>query len=140
MGKCIFCLIVAGEIPAHRLFEDESHLAFLDIFPAALGHTLVVPKKHSTDIHEITARDYGDLAERAKSIADLIQRNLATDGITIMQMNREAGGQSVFHTHIHVIPRFSGDQLIQPWIPMPASQDDLKEIHARIINSLGLDR
>lgn len=135
MSKCIFCSIVADEIPALRVFEDENHIAFLDIYPAVLGHTLVVPKKHSADIHEINAHDFGTLAERAKNIADAIQKNLETDGITIMQMNREAGGQSVFHTHIHVIPRYSGDQLSQPWIPMPASQDDLKEIHARIINS-----
>lgn len=135
MSNCIFCSIVEGDIPAFRVFEDESHIAFLDINPAALGHTLVVPKKHSADIHQISARDYGALAECAKNIADSIQQSLVTDGTTIMQMNREAGWQSVFHTHIHIIPRFNGDQLNQPWIPTPASQEALKEIHARITSS-----
>lgn len=135
MSNCIFCSIIAGEIPAFRIFEDEDHIAFLDIFPAALGHTLVIPKKHSADIHEITAFEYGALASRAKSVADLIQEKLATDGITIMQMNKTAGWQSVFHTHFHVIPRFTADNLNQPWKPAAASQDELNEIHARIIQS-----
>jgi histidine triad (HIT) family protein len=134
MSECIFCSIIRGETPSLRVFEDENHVAFLDIFPAALGHTLVVPKHHSTDIHEITAPEYGLLAERAKLIADVISEQLNTDGITIMQMNREAGWQSVFHTHIHVIPRFISDNLSQPWKPIVASQDDLKEIHSRIIH------
>jgi histidine triad (HIT) family protein len=133
MSDCIFCSIIHGETPSFRVFEDENHVAFLDIFPATLGHTLVVPKHHSTDIHEITAPEYGLLAERAKLIADVISEQLNTDGITIMQMNREAGWQSVFHTHIHVIPRYSSDNLSQPWKPIVASQDDLKEIHSRII-------
>ena len=135
MSKCIFCSIVEGEIPAFRIYEDEDHVAFLDIFPAALGHTLVIPKKHSTDIHEITASEYGALASRAKSVADLIQEKLATDGVTIMQMNKAAGWQSVFHTHFHVIPRFTADSLNQPWKPTAASQDELTEIHSRIIQS-----
>jgi histidine triad (HIT) family protein len=135
MSACIFCSIVNGEIPAFRVYEDEDHIAFLDIFPAALGHTLVIPKKHSADIHEISGTAYGVLASRAKVVADLIQTKLATDGITIMQMNRAAGWQSVFHTHFHVIPRFTADNLNQPWKPTAASQDELIEIHSRIIQS-----
>jgi histidine triad (HIT) family protein len=135
MSNCIFCSIVDGEIPAFRVFEDEDHLAFLDIFPAVLGHTLVIPKKHSADIHEITGPEYGSLATRAKAVADMIQEKLATDGVTIMQMNKAAGWQSVFHTHFHVIPRFTADNLNQPWKPAAVSQDELSEIHSRIIQS-----
>jgi histidine triad (HIT) family protein len=135
MSACIFCSIVTGDIPAYRIYEDQDHLAFLDIYPAALGHTLVIPKKHSADIHEITGSEYGALASRAKIVADLIQEKLATDGVTIMQMNRVAGWQSVFHTHFHVIPRFTADNLNQPWKPAAASQDELTEIHSRIIQS-----
>ncbi len=135
MSTCIFCSIVDGEIPAFRVYEDDDHVAFLDIFPAASGHTLVIPKKHSADIHEITASEYGALASRAKSVADLIQERLTTDGVTIMQMNKAAGWQSVFHTHFHVIPRFTADSLNQPWKPTAASQDELTEIHSRIIQS-----
>lgn len=135
MSSCIFCSIVSGEIPAFRIFEDDDHFAFLDIFPAALGHTLVIPKKHSADIHQISAADYGALASRTKAIADLISEKLSCDGLTIMQMNRAAGWQSVFHTHFHVIPRFTADNLNQPWKPAAASQDELSEIHSRIIQS-----
>jgi len=135
MSACIFCSIVKEDVPAFRVYEDEDYLAFLDIFPAALGHTLVIPKKHSADIHEITGSEYGALASRAKIVADLIQEKLATDGVTIMQMNRVAGWQSVFHTHFHVIPRFTADNLNQPWKPAAASQDELTEIHSRIIQS-----
>jgi histidine triad (HIT) family protein len=135
MSNCIFCSIVSGDIPSHKVFEDATHLAFLDIFPAALGHTLVIPKKHSSDIHEISSVEYGLLASRTKEMADVIQQRLATDGITIMQMNREAGWQSVFHTHFHIIPRFSADHLVQPWIAIAATQSDLTEIHSRITQS-----
>jgi histidine triad (HIT) family protein len=133
MSTCIFCSIVKGDIPAFRIFENEDYLAFLDIFPAALGHTLVIPKKHSADIHEITSSEYGALAAQTKEVADLISNKLGTDGVTIMQMNRAAGWQSVFHTHFHVIPRFTADNLNQPWKPAAASQDELNEIHSRII-------
>lgn len=135
MNTCIFCSIVEGDLPAFRIFENEDYLAFLDIFPAALGHTLVIPKKHSADIHEITGSEYGALAAQTKEVADLISNKLDTDGVTIMQMNRVAGWQSVFHTHFHVIPRFTSDNLNQPWKPAAASQDELSEIHTRIIQS-----
>jgi len=135
MSTCIFCSIVNGDVPSFRIFEDSDHLAFLDIFPASLGHALVIPKKHSSDIHEITGPEYGALASRAKLVADIIQEKLSTDGVTIMQMNKAAGWQSVFHTHFHVIPRFTVDNLNQPWKPAAASQDELTEIHSRIIQS-----
>lgn len=135
MSTCIFCSIVNGDVPSFRIFEDSDYLAFLDIFPAALGHALVIPKKHSSDIHEITGPEYGALASRAKLVADIIQEKLSTDGVTIMQMNKAAGWQSVFHTHFHVIPRFTADNLNQPWKPAAASQDELTEIHSRIIQS-----
>lgn len=135
MSDCIFCSIISGDVPAFRIYEDETHLAFLDIFPAALGHTLVIPKKHSKDIYEISGPEYGALACRTKEIADLISQKLSTDGVTIMQMNREAGWQSVMHTHFHLIPRYSSDNLRQPWNPSAASQDELSKIHSRINQS-----
>jgi histidine triad (HIT) family protein len=135
MSNCIFCSIVKGDISAFRVYEDDDHLAFLDIFPAAPGHTLVISKKHSADIHEMSSDGYGALAAKTKLVADLIHKKLKTDGLTVMQMNREAGWQSVFHTHFHVIPRFTADSLTQPWRPSPSSSDELTEIHSRIIQS-----
>ena len=128
MSDCIFCKIVLGEIPSHKIFEDENHLAFLDIFPASRGHTLVIPKAHQEDIHAMSAYDYGSLASRSKVIADLLMEKLGSEGTTIMQMNRSAGWQTVFHTHMHVIPRWDGDSLHKPWDISPASQEELLSI------------
>ncbi len=132
MSECIFCKIVAGEIPSHKIYEDEDHLSFLDIFPASLGHTLVIPKEHHLDIHSISAEQYGALASRAKEVADLLMEKLGSEGTTIMQMNRSAGWQTVFHAHMHVIPRWESDALHKPWDITPASGDQLMALHKKI--------
>ena len=128
MSECIFCKIVAGEIPSRKIYEDEHHIAFLDIFPASRGHSLVIPKQHHVDIHSISAADYGAIASVAKQVADLLQKRLGSEGTTIMQMNREAGWQTVFHAHMHVIPRWSGDALHKPWDIAAAEDSVLEEI------------
>ena len=137
MSDCIFCKIVAGDILSKKIYEDEAHLAFLDIFPASRGHSLVIPKAHHVDIHSITAVEYGALASAAKIVADLLQEKLGSEGTTIMQMNREAGWQTVFHAHIHVIPRWSEDSLHKPWDIAPASESTLEEIHDSILSKKG---
>jgi histidine triad (HIT) family protein len=128
MSDCIFCKIVPGEIPAKKIYEDSDHLAFLDIFPASKGHSLVIPKTHHVDIHSMSAEEYGALASVAKNVADSLHLRLGSEGTTIMQMNREAGWQTVFHAHIHVIPRWDGDALHKPWEIAPANQDDLIDL------------
>ncbi|CAB4886549.1 unannotated protein [freshwater metagenome] len=132
MNSCIFCKILAGDIPSKKIYEDEKFYAFLDIFPAGKGHTLVIPKEHSADIHEISSDQYGALAATAKDVADLLQRKLSSEGTTIFQMNRESGWQTVFHIHMHVIPRWSDDALHKPWDIAPAVDSDLVELQ-RII-------
>jgi len=128
MSDCIFCKIVAGEIPSKKIYEDSDHIAFLDIFPASKGHSLVIPKVHHVDIHSISAKEFGALAAVAKNVADLLHDRLDSEGTTIMQMNREAGWQTVFHAHMHVIPRWSGDALHKPWDIAPAVESDLIEL------------
>jgi histidine triad (HIT) family protein len=128
MSDCIFCKIVAGEIPSRKIYEDQSHIAFLDIFPAGRGHSLVIPKAHRADIHELSADEYGVMASAAKKVADLLHQKLNSEGTTIMQMNREAGWQTVFHAHIHVIPRWSGDALNKPWDIAPANESELDNL------------
>ncbi|CAN2204096.1 Hit Diadenosine tetraphosphate (Ap4A) hydrolase and other HIT family hydrolases [Candidatus Nanopelagicaceae bacterium] len=128
MNDCIFCSIIAGNIPAHKVYEDDGYLAFLDIFPASKGHTLVIPKSHHVDIHSIPAEIYGGMAAVSKKVADLLLGKLKSEGTSIFQMNREAGWQSVFHVHMHVIPRWSGDGLHKPWDIAPADQNELVEI------------
>lgn len=128
MSDCIFCKIVAGEIPSRNIYEDQSHIAFLDIFPASRGHSLVIPKLHRADIHELSADEYGAMASVAKKVADLLHQKLNSEGTTIMQMNREAGWQTVFHAHIHVIPRWSGDALHKPWDIAPGNDSELNDL------------
>jgi len=132
MSECIFCKIVEGSIPSYKVFENENCYAFLDIFPANRGHTLVIPKSHVKDIHEADAQTYSDVAATAKHVADLLQRQLGTDGTTVFQMSREAGWQTVFHLHMHVIPRWDNDGLHKPWDIAPAQESDLLEVLQQI--------
>jgi histidine triad (HIT) family protein len=132
MSSCIFCGIIAGEVPSRKVYEDSDFLAFLDIFPANPGHTLVIPKTHLQDIHEMSAIEYGELASRAKIVADLLVDKLNAEGMTIFQMNKEAGWQTVFHAHMHVIPRFKGDALHQPWVIRKASEEELDSIASKL--------
>ena len=134
MAECIFCGILDGSIPSRKIYEDEGTLAFLDVFPAASGHTLVIPEKHSADIHSIDERSFGAVAKSAKKVADILTAKLGCDGISIFQMNREAGWQTVFHLHMHVIPRFIGDDLQKPWKVTAATEEALETSYRRILS------
>ena len=131
-GDCIFCSIIKGEIPARTIFEDENTLAFLDIFPANPGHALVIPKFHVKDIHEATADEYALIAKSAKVVADLLEEKLKPEGTTIFQMNKAPGWQTIFHAHMHVIPRWGGDSLHNPWDTVPGVDEKLNEIYYMI--------
>ena len=107
---CIFCRIVRGEAPAHRIHEDEQTVTFLDAFPASEGHALVITKEHHENIHEIPAETLAAVAAMSKRVADAIQRELSPDGLGIYQLNGPAAGQTVNHYHMHVIPRTEGQR------------------------------
>ncbi len=132
MSECIFCKIVEGSLPSHKVFENEDCYAFLDIFPAGRGHTLVIPKTHVRDIHEADALTYSKVAAAAKAVADLLAATLGSEGTTVFQMSREAGWQTVFHLHMHVIPRWKDDGLHKPWDIAPADDADLREVLQQI--------
>ena len=132
-SDCLFCKIVAGDIPSKKIFENESTIAFLDIFPANPGHSLVIPKVHAADIHDATAEQYGQVAAAAKEVADLLQARLNPSGTSIFQMNKPDGWQTVFHLHMHVIPRWSGDALHKPWDIAPAVENELVELQRKIL-------
>ena len=134
MSECLFCKIVEGVVPSRKVFENDDCYAFLDIFPAAKGHTLVIPKKHFTDIHETDTQSYASVAAAAKEVADLLHARLGSDGTTIFQMNREAGWQTVFHLHMHVIPRWDNDGLHKPWDIAAATDGDLAAVHKEILD------
>ena len=130
MSDCIFCGIVAGTMPAERVYEDERTIAFLDIAPAADGHVLVIPRTHSDDIHGTDPADLAASALTAKLMAGRVSGALGADGVTVMQSNGAAAGQTVFHYHVHIIPRFDGDGVLQPWRATRVSADDLTRMGA----------
>ena len=108
---CIFCAIVAGEAPASRVAEDEHAVAFLDIFPVSEGHTLVIPKDHAVNIFEMHDGPIRATAGLSRRVANAIRAELAPDGLAVFQANGAAAGQTVWHYHVHLIPRRSGDPL-----------------------------
>lgn len=104
----IFARILRGEIPAHKVFEDDQIVAFMDVMPQGVGHTLVMPKAPSRNLLDADPAVLGALMAVTQKIAAAAKRAFAADGVTVMQFNEPAAGQSVFHLHIHVIPRFEG--------------------------------
>jgi histidine triad (HIT) family protein len=108
---CIFCKIVARESPAHRVFEDDRTLVFMDIFPVSLGHTLIIPKAHCTNLLDTTPADLALVVTQAHRLAHAIRDVIAPDGIGVFQLNGAAAGQTVFHYHMHLIPRMHGELL-----------------------------
>ena len=121
--ECLFCKIVAGDLPSTRVYEDDRVIAIMDIFPATRGHVLVIPRAHSTDVHEIAADDLSAAAAVARLLAGRAVRGLGADGVTVMQSNGAAAWQTVFHYHVHVIPRYQDDPLVLPWRPGDAPAD-----------------
>lgn len=109
---CIFCKIIAGDIPSKKVFEDDFTLAFLDVHPVSLGHTLVVPKAHATDLRDTTDSDVAHAFTLAKRIGSATMATLGADGFNIGVNTGAAAGQIVMHTHLHVIPRHHNDGLV----------------------------
>ena len=128
MDDCIFCRIVAGELPPIRIHEDERAIVIMDINPATAGHALVIPRRHADDIRDIPADDLARCAEVARDLAGRAVRELGADGVTIMQSNGAAAWQTVFHYHVHVIPRYDGDPLVLPWRPAPGDLAEIQHI------------
>lgn len=125
---CIFCQIAAGAVPAFKLHEDEHTLAFMDINPATRGHALVIPRRHATDLLEIDAEDLGAVARVAQQIAARATERLGAAGVNLINSCGSAAWQTVFHFHIHVIPRYSGDPLVLPWTPAPGDMDEIGRV------------
>jgi len=123
--NCLFCKIVAGEIPSVQIAEDERTLAFMDISPATRGHALVIPKAHAADLLAIAPEDLAACAQTAQRVARRAKETLGADGVNLLNSCGADAWQTVFHFHIHVIPRYAGDPLRLPWIPSDGDQDDI---------------
>ena len=122
---CLFCKIVAGEVPATRIDEDERTVAFMDINPATRGHALVVPRAHTRDLLSIDADELAAVASAAKRLAARAKERLGADGINLLNSCGSAAWQTVFHFHVHVIPRYRDDPLRLPWVPGPGDADEI---------------
>ena len=125
--ECIFCKIVAGELPATIVDEDERTVAFMDISPATRGHALVVPRRHWRNLLEIGREDLAATVLAAQRLASRVVERLDADGVNLLNSCGSAAWQTVFHFHLHVIPRYEGDPLRLPWTP---AQGDKEEIEA----------
>lgn len=125
---CIFCKIVAGEIPAQVVDEDDHTLAFMDINPWTRGHALVIPRNHSKNLYEIEDADLGHASAAAKRLALRMRERLGCDGVNLLNSCEPAAWQTVFHFHVHVIPRYHGDPLALPTGPQPADPDELARL------------
>ncbi len=122
---CIFCAIAAGEGPATRVGEDEHTVAFMDIAPATRGHALVIPKRHARDLLEIDPEDLAHTARAAQRLAGRMKERFSADGVNLINACGAAAWQTVFHFHIHVIPRYEGDPLRLPWVPEKGDPDEI---------------
>ena len=131
-ADCIFCKIVAGEIPALVLEQDEHTLTFMDIAPATRGHALVIPKRHATDLWEIEPAELSAVTEAAQRQSLRVRDRLGADGVNLLNSCRPAAWQTVFHFHLHVIPRYAGDPLRLPWSPAPGDPDEIAQAAAAL--------
>ena len=128
MENCIFCKIANGEIPAATLYEDENFRVILDLGPASKGHALILPKSHAANISELSDEMAAKAMILAKKMATAMTAALKCDGFNIVQNNGECAGQTVFHFHMHLIPRYEGDQVGITWKPGTLTDEVKNEI------------
>jgi histidine triad (HIT) family protein len=122
---CLFCKIAAGDIPATLVYEDERTIAFMDINPGTRGHLLVIPREHYADLLEIDAEDLAACARTAQLMAGRASDRLDAVGVNLLNSCGAAAWQTIFHFHLHVIPRYAGDPLQLPWHPAPGDRDEI---------------
>lgn len=123
--NCLFCQIVAGEVPAQTIAEDERTITFMDINPATHGHALVIPRVHAKNLLEIDPDDLAAVAVAAQRLAQRVSERLGAAGVNLLNACGSAAWQTVFHFHVHVIPRYADDPLRLPWIPAPGDADEI---------------
>ena len=140
---CPFCSIASGKAPASIVYEDATVLAFMDLDPANIGHTLVVPREHWENIYDAPEKILAEMAAVVKKVSVAVKKTVGADGIKVIQLNGRAAGQTVMHFHIHIIPRFSGDAIskalgamIEHYGPKNPKRSDLDEIAKKIRKNL----
>jgi histidine triad (HIT) family protein len=129
---CLFCGIVAGDVPGQIVDSDENTVAFMDINPATRGHALVVPRSHSTDLMDIPDEDLSNTMIAARRLAERMRDVLEPAGFNILNSCGSAAWQTIFHFHVHVIPRYEDDPLRLPWVPGPGDSDEIGAVAAEL--------
>jgi len=135
--NCVFCKIVAGQIPALKVFEDQHSLAFLDIGPLADGHLLIIPKEHYARLDQIPPQTLGSIVQHFPRLARAVIDATGAEGYNLLQNNGECSGQEVEHVHFHIIPRVPGDGLGYRWKPKKYPHGRDKQVHQSILEALG---
>ncbi len=136
-GHCVFCKIVRGEVPATKVYEDERTLCFMDINPATHGHCLVILKEHRETLYELSESECLDVMATTKRIVDAVRETLDPDGLNLLQANGLQAFQTVFHFHMHVIPRYTDDGIKLPWVPRQGDPEVIRKNGERIRAFLG---
>lgn len=131
--NCIFCKIANGEIPSKTLYEDEEFRVILDLGPAAKGHALILPKDHYANLYELPEETASRVMLLAKKMAARMTEKLSCDGFNLVQNNGEIAGQTVFHFHMHLIPRYKDDNQKIGWTPGEPSQEELEAVRKQIV-------
>ncbi len=135
-ANCIFCKIVAGQIPSINVYENEHVLAFMDINPVSTGHVLVVPKGHWRDLFDMPDEQLGFVAASVRKVAHSVRNALNPDGVSINQANGKGAAQSVLHYHVHIVPRTMGDDLKINWNLVPGDMEEIASVAEQIKRQL----
>ena len=135
-SDCVFCKIVAGQIPSLKVFEDESTLAFVDIGPLAEGHLLVIPKQHFETLHEMSPDQVANITRHLPRLAQAVVKAVSAQGYNLLQNNGKVSGQQVLHVHFHIIPRVANDGLGYRWNASKYPEGRADEVRQQIINAL----
>lgn len=130
--ECIFCKIANGEIPSATLYEDDEFRVILDVNPASKGHALILPKKHADNLYELPDETAAKVLVLARNMASKIANALGCDGLNLVQNNGETAGQTVFHFHMHIIPRYKGDSVKMGWKPGKLTDEMREELLAAL--------
>ncbi len=136
MDNCIFCKLASGEIPTATLYEDQEFRVILDQGPASKGHALILPKAHYADLYELPEETAKKVMVLAKRMADVMTRALGCDGFNLVQNNGETAGQTVFHFHMHLIPRYRDDQVKLGWTPGTLTDEVRDEVLDKVKKEL----
>jgi histidine triad (HIT) family protein len=134
--ECIFCKIIAGQIPATKIYEDDKVFAFLDIGPLSDGHTLVVPKQHYQKVHECPPEVLSDIGARLGKIAAAVSSAMNSDGYNVLCNNGRAAGQLVEHVHFHIIPRMAGDNVFNRWPAHKYPEGRIEKLAEKIVENI----